>query len=378
VRIALVIYDSLEKLSGGYLYDRRMVDALHAAGHSVEVLALPWRSWPRHLADNLSRTWLARLVAAAPDLYLQDELNHPSLAWINGRLRARSPAPIVGLVHHLRCEEPHPAPLRMIYERVERRFLRSCDGFLCNSRTTLQAVARLLGCEPAALQHLVAYPGGDHIVVPDGPGLRKQPGAAGGASAGVDAPVEILFVGTLLPRKGVHTLLDAVARARQPVRLTVVGSSQADPGYAQSLRAQAVRLGLAERVTFTGALGDDALRSAYARADLFACPSFEGYGIVYLEAMAHGLPVIASSAGAAHEVVTAGSDGLLVAPHDVAGLATAIDTLAADATVRAAMAAAARRRFARQPTWSESGAAVAAWLPTVRRLPQAHSVGREP
>lgn len=377
MRIALLLYGSLERLSGGYLYDRMLVHALRAAGHTVEVLALPWRNYPAHLADNLAPAWRRRLLQADVDLFLQDELNHPSLAWLNRALRKAHHAPIVALVHHLRSDEPHPAPLLPLYRGVERAYLRSCDGYLCNSRTTLAAVARLLGRPPAALQSHVAYPGGDHIAYPGGDHIAAPAPAAG--DVGGVGPVRtsfpslhedraaVLFVGTLLPRKQVHTLIDAVARSPRAVTLTIVGSDQADPTYALRLRRQVEELGLGARVAFAGVLSDVELHACYAAADLLAVPSFEGFGIVYLEAMAHGLPVIASTAGAAHEIVTQGENGFLVAPGDSAALAAHLATFAADPALRTHMRAAARARFAAQPAWSASGAAAAAWLAGVTR-----------
>ncbi len=364
MRIALLLYGSLERLSGGYLYDRMLVRALEAAGHSVQVFALPWRSWPTHLADNLSPSWRRRLIEADVDLFLQDELNHPSLFLVNRRLRRLHSAPIVALVHHLRSDEPHPAPRRALYRRVERAYLRSCDAYLCNSRTTLAAVARLLGRPAGELRSHVAYPGGDHLGLgwADVGAPSEDPSTL---STSLHESLRVLFVGALLPRKQLHTLLDAVARCPAPLTLTVVGSEQADPAYTRRMHVQAAALGLGERVTFAGALPDDALRAHYATADLLAVPSFEGFGIVYLEAMANGLPVIASTAGAAHEIVTHGENGFLVAPGDSAALAAHLATLAADAGLRARMAAAARSRFAAHPTWAASGAAAAHWLETL-------------
>ena len=89
MQIGLVIYGSLDTLSGGYLYDRWLVRALHAAGHQVTLYQMPWRSYGHHLTDNLNPQWRRRLLSAPVDLWLQDELNHPSLCWINRQLRRR-------------------------------------------------------------------------------------------------------------------------------------------------------------------------------------------------------------------------------------------------------------------------------------------------
>jgi hypothetical protein len=89
VRVGLVIYGSLGTISGGYLYDRMLVDHLSRHGAQVEVITLPWRNYARRLGDNFSRSLWRRLRHAALDVLLQDELNHPSLFWLNRRLKSR-------------------------------------------------------------------------------------------------------------------------------------------------------------------------------------------------------------------------------------------------------------------------------------------------
>jgi hypothetical protein len=83
MHVGIIIYGSLETLTGGYLYDRKLVDYLKARGDRVEVIALPWRNYFRHLTDNASRSLRRRLLEAKFDLLIQDELNHPSLFLLN-------------------------------------------------------------------------------------------------------------------------------------------------------------------------------------------------------------------------------------------------------------------------------------------------------
>ena len=116
MRAGLIIYGSLDTLSGGYLYDRMLVRALMADGWKVEIFALPWRDYAQHLGDNVSQEWREWLRTAAVDVMIQDELNHPSLVWVNRSLAGRVPYRTVSLVHHLRCSEDHPAVLRRLYQ----------------------------------------------------------------------------------------------------------------------------------------------------------------------------------------------------------------------------------------------------------------------
>src|SRR6201999_4502252 len=128
MRLGLQIYGDVDDLTGGYLYDRRLVGYLKAQGDRVEVISLAWRNYGRHLTDNLSRHLLRRLQEAKFDALIQDELNHPSLFLLNQRLKRRVCYPIVALAHLLRSSEPHPAWLKRLYRAVERKYLKTVDG----------------------------------------------------------------------------------------------------------------------------------------------------------------------------------------------------------------------------------------------------------
>ncbi len=182
-------------------------------------------------------------------------------------------------------------------------------------------------------------------------------------------PLRVIFVGNLIPRKGLHTVLDALAQLpAEACRLTVVGSDRADPRYAALIRDRIARLGLAGRVELIGPLPDDALNQLLAESHVLAVPSsYEGYGIVYAEALGYGLPVIASTAGAAHEIITDGREGYLVAPEDAAAVAAILRGLSSDRAQLAAMAQAALERFAMLPTWAESTARARAFLASMIR-----------
>jgi hypothetical protein len=132
MRIGFIIYGTLDTLSGGYLYDRRLVDYLRSQGDTVEITSLPWRNYASHLIDNF-RFKLPKNL----DILIQDELNHPSLIFAN---RVKHPYPIVSLVHHLRCSELRPTWQNAFYRLVEKRYLESVDGFIFNSETTKNAV----------------------------------------------------------------------------------------------------------------------------------------------------------------------------------------------------------------------------------------------
>ncbi|MCW5846047.1 MAG: glycosyltransferase family 4 protein [Anaerolineae bacterium] len=350
MRVGLVIYGSLDTVSGGYLYDGQLVNALSDAGDQVDVISLPTRAYVKSMADNWSADWRRRMNRGY-DVLLQDELNHPSLAWANGWLGSDRP-PIVAIVHHLRSSESRPAWQNQLYYRVERRYLNSADAFIYNSHTTQQAVERALN---NGRPSIVAYPGKDRLSgfgPTDYQPLRLT-----------NSPLRLLYVGNLIPRKGLHVLLRALSQVSSDCRLRIVGSPAVDPAYAHKLHEAVLRLELADRVIWCGALDDRELAAEMAAADVLAMPSeYEGFGIVYLEGMGFGLPALATTAGAASEIISDGVNGFLVPPGDAAALAGCIEALAAERGLLARLSEAALARYAAFPTWAASTGAIRAFM----------------
>ena len=155
MNIGLIIYGSIDTLSGGYLYDRKLVEYLRSKGDTVKIISLPWRNYAAHLVDNLHFRFPSDL-----DILIQDELNHPSLFIAN---RRRHPYPIVSLVHHLRSSEYRPGWQNVLYRWVERNYLRSVDGLIFNSKTTKKVVQQLL--DPGK-PSVLAYPPTDRFGSP--------------------------------------------------------------------------------------------------------------------------------------------------------------------------------------------------------------------
>ncbi|HXH11974.1 MAG TPA: glycosyltransferase family 4 protein [Alphaproteobacteria bacterium] len=358
MRLGLVIYGSLDTLTGGYLYDRMVVEHLRRHGDEVEVISLPWRTYIQHLADNVAGALWRRLAQARFDILLQDELNHPSLVWLNRRLRRAGRCPIVAIVHLLRCSEPRAAWQSRLYRWVERHYLQSVDGCIYNSQTTRTAVEGVVGADQPGV---VAYPGGDHLessMTPEQIVARaRQPG-----------PLHILFLGNLSPVKGLHTLLQAVNRLPPDAwRLTVIGSLTMAPGYVRRIRRQIARAGMEDQVALLGALPPAEVAAHLARCHVLAGPSlYEAFGIAYLEAMCFGMPVVASTAGAAHELITPAQTGFLIAPGDAEALTQHLQTWQCQRELLLQMGLAARQRAMTHPTWAESVGRMRAFLLSLR------------
>jgi glycosyltransferase involved in cell wall biosynthesis len=346
MRVALVLYGDLDFVSGGFLYDRMLVEYLRRQGEVVEIISLPWRSYPRGLLDNLSLTLKRRLESLRADIVLQDELAHPSLFRLNRRIKEAPPGPVVSLVLHLRSCEIHPPWKQHLYRWVEQTYLRYVDGFIYTSHAIRREVENLAG---AGRPWVVAYPGGDHLpfstTIDDITQRVLKPG-----------PLEIVSVANLIPRKGLHTLLDALASLPpgNPWRLRVAGSLTDNPSYVRSIRQKVLALGLEGQVILLGLLSAEEISALLNQSHIIAVPAFyEALGIVFLEAMRAGLPAIASTAGGAQEIITNGQEGFLVPPGDVPALVNSLHFLLSDRQRLLDMSLRAWERSRTHPTWED-------------------------
>jgi glycosyltransferase involved in cell wall biosynthesis len=249
---------------------------------------------------------------------------------------------LAALVHHPLAEETGLDPgARAFLAAAEARALAAVRGVVVPSRASAAGVAAL--GVPAERIAVVA-PGTD------------RPGPPTDA-ANADDGVHLLCVAAVVPRKGHGLLLQALETlAGRPWRLTCAGSLERSPETAQALRRQLGASRIGDRVTLAGAVGEAALDRLYRQAGCVVLASHhEGYGMVLSEALAYGLPVIATRAGAIPEVVPPEA-GILVAPGDGAGLAAALARILDDRGLRRALAAGAGRAGRALPSWTEAAA----------------------
>jgi glycosyltransferase involved in cell wall biosynthesis len=357
MKIGFIIYGSLDILSGGYRYDRKLVEYLRAQGDQVEMISLPWRNYAAHLADNLR----FRLPSNF-DILIEDELNHPSLLQTNSGIH---PCPVVSLVHHLRSSELRPTWQNDFYRILERRYLNSVDGFIFNSETTRRAVNSLTASEKP---WVMAHPPTDQF------GVRVTESGITDRAHGNE--LRVLFLGNVIKRKGLHTLLDAVALAHREdpntrYHLDVVGSLDMDSRYVAFAQRRMEIDGISELVQFHGSLENEALAGKIRQAHVLSVPSsYEGFGIVYLEGMGFGLPAIGTRAGAASEVIEDGKTGYLVEPEEPGPLALCLLHLAADRDLLKRMSINALNRFRAQPGWDQAAKTIREFLlGMIRREP---------
>jgi glycosyltransferase involved in cell wall biosynthesis len=346
MRIGLVIYGRLDTLTGGYLYDRFLAEALRRRGHAVDIISLEEKPYALGLFDNLSRDLEARLADRRWDLLLQDELCHPCLFRLNRRIRLRRRTTIVGIVHQMLCCQPRPRLLNLAYSWAERRYLQTTDGLLFPSRFNQDLARQLIG-RNRPMQ--VAHPGGDRLGrIPSEQRIVERSHTAG--------PLELLFVGHLSPVKGLHLLLESVSRLPADMwRLTVAGSLAADRTYARRILASIGRRALVSQVRILGVVNGERMRRLYTAGQVFVMPfAHEGFGIAALEAMAFGLPVIGSSAAGVREFVRHEENGFLVAARDHPAVRRHLELLYHDRDRLAGMGQAAWQTCSAHPTWEES------------------------
>lgn len=325
--------------TGGYLYDRRIVAELRARAWQVEVLS-PGDGYPFPDAADLARA--AQVVGALPDgaCVVADGLGFGALPDLAERHAQR--LCWVALVHHPLPLETGltPAQQRHLVES-ERRALACARGVVVTSAATAQALAAY------------GVPAGRVDVVE--PGTERAPWATGGGV--VPGALSMLCVATLTPRKGHAVLIEALAGLRdRPWVLHCAGSRARDPAEAERVDALVAQRGLGERIRWHGEVEGAALEALYAQADLFVLPSLhEGYGMALAEALAHGLPIVSTTAGAIVDTVPAEA-GMLVPPNDVHALREALRRAMDEPAWRAALAAGARHAAARLPCWADAGA----------------------
>lgn len=341
MRIAWIVYGALDQTTGGYIYDRLVVERLRARGDAVEVVSLDPAPRSRALAGLALARRLARID---PAVVVGDELCFPELGPAFAVLPRRIARAL--LVHHLSAWELPPGARRAALSLAEAAVIRLCDAHLATSATTAARLRRELGLARVD----VATPGADRL--PLLPRARRDGG-----------PLRLLFVGSFIPRKRLLELLAAFERVGSAhATLVLIGDAARDPAYAgQVRRAIAGSAFLRARVSAPGVLGDEALAAELAAADALVLPSsLEGYGMVLTEAVRAGVPVLAARAGAIAEAVHDGAEALLW--DDVEGPAPALARFLEDGALRASMSRAAAVRAATLPTWDGAAAAVRAAL----------------
>jgi glycosyltransferase involved in cell wall biosynthesis len=345
--VGFAVPGDLATPTGGYSYDRRIIHELERLGWRVEVLNLGTGfPFPN---DEQRQAAAARLKAVLPGCpILIDGLAYGALPEAAAQLSREHP--LVAVVHHpLAMESGLSQAAAFGLRSSECAALAVARHVVANSRAT----ARMLAADyNVPMERItVAVPGTDSAL------------PAHGSSDGM---VRLLSVGAVVPRKGFDVLIAALATvAELSWHLTIAGDRTRDADCAARLDADIACLGLVERVTVLGAVSQERLSVLYAGADIFALPSrFEGYGMAFSEAIAHGLPVIGTTTAAIQETIPSGTCAL-VAPDDPVALAAVLRRLIESPNDRRRMAATARTAAQALPRWEDSAKLIAGVLERV-------------
>ncbi len=332
---------AIDAPAGGSLYDNRVIEELRRIGWRVDLHELPGR-FPD--SDETARAAAAAVLAGLPDgaRAIVDGLALPAFADALPFHAARLTP--MALVHHPVSDETGLPPDRQ-------KALRAVETAL------FDALRRIVVPSPAMARRLADFNVPDDRVFVVEPGTDPAPRARGSGGPAV----HLLCVASLTPRKGHLGLIAALADgADLDWRLTCVGPTDRDSITTAAITQALDEAGLADRVTLAGEIRGAALDDLYAAADLFVLAShYEGYGMAFAEAMARGLPVIASGGGAVADTVPDAA-GLVVPAGDTAALAEALRAMIADPDLRSTKAAGAYAAGQALPDWPSAAARFAA------------------
>jgi glycosyltransferase involved in cell wall biosynthesis len=344
--VVFAVPGDLANPTGGYAYDRRIIEGLAALGWRTAVVDLgDGFPFPTNAARAAARTRLAALPIGPPIVI--DGLAFGALPEAAAALGATHS--LVALVHHpLALETGLSAAASASLRASERAALACARHVIATSSTTARLLAADYDVPSERLS--VVEPGTERVATPQ----RR-----------VESVIALLAVGAVVPRKGYDVLVAALARLKHlPWRLVIAGDCGRSVDTFRRLVADVAALGLSDRVRLAGTVTAEELASLYASADLFVLPSrFEGYGMAYAEAIAHGVPVIGTNAGAIPETVPADA-GVLVPPDDVDMLAATLQRLMDNPAERERLAAGARATAF--PSWRGQAALFARALESLR------------
>ena len=330
---AFAIPGDINTLTGGYIYERLLLENLRALGHDVAHIPLG-DTFPYASASDMDHA-IAALTALDPNRALiLDGLVYGSIATEG---LARVACPIVAMIHHPLAKETGLSAAEQDHLfRTERDNLALAEAVLVPSPHTAQILVTEYGVPADRI--CIAQPGTDQ------PGETRIPS---------DPPL-ILTVGIQHPRKGHDVLLRAFAEMKSLRWRSVIAGSCHDPAYAQQLEDMIRDFDLTDRVTLAGNVPRDTLHQLYQHASIFALATrYEGYGMVFNEALTWGLPIVTCLTGAVPETVPKGA-GILVEVDASKDIRVALERLLTEPDEHAAMAAASLNAGRGLPSWKDT------------------------
>lgn len=332
-RLAFAVPGDINTRTGGYVYDRRLLQGLIAKGHQVDHIVLG-SSFPNPTAAD-TQDAASKLTSLASDCpVIVDGL---ALGALNPELVAEISAPLIALVHHPLAHEGGLEPARREYLiQTESQNLGHATRVIVTSPHTQALLEAEYGVPSNKIT--VALPGVDPAKQ-----LAEQ----------LDPPL-ILSVGVQLPRKGHDVLLKSLSQISKLRWQAVIAGAVLEDSYSQELMKLCQQLGLNSRVRFIGGVSSDELSVLYSQASVFALATrYEGYGMVFAEAMTYGLPIVSCNTGAVAETVAKGA-GVLVATEDSEAFAEALHRILNDADWAKTLSVASRNAGSQLTSWQHT------------------------
>jgi glycosyltransferase involved in cell wall biosynthesis len=327
--------ERLGRLTGGILYDFNVSEKFRASGWDVQYFNL--ESLPRYakMLKLPSASIISRRAGRSFDVLLTDSGSSSLTLGLQRRAKHLGQFTVL-ICHHFRSKLESSLLKRLLYTYTEKRIVSEADFIAAISESTVRRLKELGRDE----KDILLAPPGLNVRLGDGPRFRDNPG-------------RLLLVGNVEPRKGIIEALKGLASSGvENAELCIAGDRSFDPGYLAKVETCIEELNLNGRVHIPGRLSDEELSREYDRADVFLLPShWEGYGMAIAEALARGLPVISTTAGAIPDLVTQGESGLLVASGDWRETGTAIRRLLTDPALRKKLAEGAYRSAEQLPSW---------------------------
>lgn len=332
-----MIPGDLNTPTGGYAYDKKLLEYLPQLGHAVTHLQLG-DSFPHPTSDDAHHAAEQLQTVPPTSVMLVDGL---ALGALDPTALRTAQAPIIALIHHPLAYEGDLGDIRRkeLY-RTEKENLSLSDRVIVTSASTATLLHDAYGVPRSHIT--VARPGTNHPTLPPTP---------------QDPPL-ILSVGSLSPRKGHDVLIRALGSVRDLRWQAVIAGMARNSAFTDSLRALTREHELENRLQLIGSVPPPELTTLYSQASIFALATrFEGYGMVFDEAMAAGLPIVSCVTGAVPDTVAPGA-GLLVPTDDHLAFSEALRSLLTDEATRVSAAAASRQAGQALPTWRHTAQVV--------------------
>lgn len=339
INAAFMIPGDLNTRTGGYIYDRRLIESLSQIGTPIRHVALD-PSWPDPTAAAISEVTreIDQLPVGMPII-----LDGLVFGAMPTEILAHQRRPVIALLHHpLGFEAGLPPARADALIARETANLRHAAHVVVTSAHTRALLIERFAVEPARI--CVALPGFDRPT--RAPVLPKA------------VPPLILSVGIICPRKGHDILLAALAQVAHLSWRCVIAGMVQDQALLEALCAQRDSAGLAGRVRFAGLVAAEDLDILYRQAHCFALATrYEGYGMVLSEAQQYGLPILSCAVGAVPLTLPAAS-AILTPPDDPTAFAVALERMLSDPRERARLATESVRNAEGLPRWTDTAKVV--------------------